>query len=193
MEKKLLDQIIKKVTGRIEELITVDTYDKSEILFSSRGYEHFLSFDTLLCLQELVATTLYYYDRNNIKEEDIDKINFVLSMEQSDGFSTYQKEDQEELIAGKRMKRGRKTKIYVIRDFNSSSIKVGKSINPKSRLRGHQVSNPNKLELICEYNGYERDEKIIHLKLKVAGFHIHGEWFKDCKESLDIVRKHFDE
>ena len=193
MEKKLLDQIIKKVTGRIEELITIDTYDKSEILFSSRGYEHFLSFDTLLCLQELVATTLYYYDRNNIKEEDIDKINFVLSMEQSDGFSTYQKEDQEELIAGKRMKRGRKTKIYVIRDFNSSSIKVGKSINPKSRLRGHQISNPNKLELICEYNGYERDEKIIHLKLKVAGFHIHGEWFKDCKESLDIVRKHFDE
>lgn len=193
MKKKLLDQIIKKVTGRIEELITVDTYDKSEILFSSRGYEHFLSFDTLLCLQELVATTLYYYDRNNIKEEDIDKINFVLSMEQSDGFSTYRKEDQEELISGKRMKRGRKTKIYVIRDFNSSSIKVGKSINPKSRLRGHQVSNPNKLELICEYNGYERDEKIIHLKLKVAGFHIHGEWFKDCKESLDIVRKHFDE
>lgn len=193
MKKKLLDQIIKKVTGRIEELITVDTYDKSEILFSSRGYEHFLSFDTLLWLQELVATTLYYYDRNKIKEEDIDKINFVLSMEQSDGFSTYQKEDQEELISGKRMKRGRKTKIYVIRDSNSSSIKVGKSINPKSRLRGHQVSNPNKLELICEYNGYERDEKIIHLKLKVAGFHIHGEWFKDCKESLDNVRKHFDE
>jgi len=193
MEKKIIDQIIKKVTGCIEELITIDTYDKSEILFSSRGYKHFLSFDTLLELQELVATTLYYYDRCNIKEEDIDKINFVLSMEQSDGFSTYQEENKEGLIAGKRMKRGRKTKIYVIRDSNSSSIKVGKSINPRSRLRGHQTSNPNKLELICEFNGYERDEKMIHLKLKIAGLHIHGEWFKDCKESLDIIQKHFDE
>jgi len=114
-------------------------------------------------------------------------------MEQSDGFSTYQEENQEGFIAGKRMKKGRKTKIYVIRDSSSSSIKVGKSINPKSRLRGHQTSNPNKLELICEFNGYERDEKIIHLKLKIAGFHIHGEWFKDCKESLDIIRKHFEE
>lgn len=193
MEKKLLDQIIKKFTGSIEEIITADTYDKSEILISSRGYKHLLSFGTLLCLQELVATTLYYYEHSNITEEDIDNINFVLMMEQGDGFSAYQEENQEKLIAGKRMKRGRKTKIYVIRDSNSSSIKVGKSINPKSRLRGHQTSNPNKLELICEFNGYERDEKIIHSKLKVAGFHIHGEWFKDCKESLDIVRKHFEE
>ena len=194
MEKgKHIDLIIKKVTRQIEELITVDTYDKSEILLSSRGYVHFLKIGTLLNLQELIATTLHYYDRSNITEEDIEIINNVLLSEQSDGFSAYQEEVQGELIARKNFRKGRKTKIYVIRDANSSSIKVGKSIDPKSRLRGHQVSNPNKLELISEFNGYERDEKIIHLKLKVAGFHIHGEWFKDCKESLDIVRNHFDE
>lgn len=194
MKDKLFDQIIKKVTGKIGELNSVVTCDNTEIIFSSNGYGHFLDYGTLLCLEELIATTIHYYERSHLSDENIEKINSIFAFEQSDGFSAY-----EDIIPGKqvgpirKMKKGRRTKIYVIRDANSSSIKVGKSFDPRARLRGHQVSNPNRLELVYEFNGYERDEKLIHLKLKAAGFHIHGEWFKDNKEALDIVRKHFEE
>ena len=193
MEEKLYKQIIKKVTGTIGELVTVATVDKTEILFSSNGYGHFLDYGTLLYLEELVATTLDYYKRSNITDDDINNLNLILSFENSNGFSVYDDYYQDRKSGPiKKMKKGLRTKIYVIRDSNSASIKVGKSINPKNRLRGHQVSNPNKLELIYEFKGYERDEKLIHIKLKEAGLFIHGEWFKDCKESLDIVRKHFE-
>ena len=194
MKEKLLNQIIKKVTGEFEGLHSVVTQDNTEIVLSSRGYGHFLDYGTLLCLEELIAMTLHYYERSHLEDEDIERLNSILAFEKCDGFSTYDNGSQEkEAGPFKKMKKGLRTKIYVIRDAKSSSIKVGKSIKPKSRLREHQTSNPNRLELVFEFDGHERDEKLIHLKLQAAGFHIHGEWFKDCREALDIVRKHFEE
>ena len=193
MKEKFLEQIIKKVTGKIDGLNSVVTRDNTEIIISSKGYEHLIDYGTLLCLEELIAMTLYYYERSHLTDEDIERLNSILAFEKGNGFSTYDNCSQDKEVGFiKKMKKGLRTKIYVIRDARSSSIKVGKSIDPKSRLKEHQTSNSNRLELVYEFNGYERDEKLIHLKLKAAGFHIHGEWFKDNEEALDSVRKHFE-
>ena len=187
--QSLHDWIIRESLGDVAYIDLVVTRDGHRIAFCYLGYGHFISRNDLEYTKELIEDTLQYYEDAGLTDDKIKEINHALA----DNHFSWERNWLEGMKKkGKKDKRGKKTVIYVVRDSSSSSIKVGKSTNPKSRLKGHQTSNPNLLELIFEHNGFDIDEKNIHQELINAGFHIHGEWFKDCQDSLDIVKRYFD-
>jgi len=89
------------------------------------------------------------------------------------------------LTINKKEKPKKLFKTYIITDFNGN-YKIGKSVNPDSRLKSLQLGNPN-ITLIavvdCDI------EKIIHNELSV--FSISNEWFKLEKNQLkQIIKKY---
>ena len=69
-------------------------------------------------------------------------------------------------------------------------IKIGRSTNPKARLRALQTSNPIKLKLLCvipvENSGKAASlEKKLHKECRE--YHVIGEWFK--LDALSVVKK----
>ena len=69
-------------------------------------------------------------------------------------------------------------------------IKIGRSTNPKARLKSLQTSNPVKLKLLCvipvENSGKAASlEKKLHKECRE--YHVIGEWFK--LDALSIVEK----
>lgn len=190
MEKiSVFDLLIKDVsTSTLTTIETAITDDGTEIAFSTLGFAHYIPVEVCIEVKELIDTTLDYYKRKGFTPDDVRMLNDTFSDEYFEERLQAQKRSNEQVKKPRR----KKTVIYVIRDIKSSSLKVGKSRNPESRLRSHQTSNPNKLELIFQHSGYAEDEVMLHEKLKDAGFHIHGEWFADSQEVLNIVQKHFE-
>lgn len=187
----IYSSFIRKACGGVAYIDMVETREGTNIAFCSLLYEHFFNRSELEFTQRLIKDTLDYYDKHGLDDEDIKMINKALSDEQYRYWDS--KRERESARSKKRSNpaKGRKTVIYVIRDASSSSLKVGKSTNPKSRLKGLQTSNPNTLELTYEHNGYSIDEKNIHQRLTDAGLHIKGEWFKDSQETIDIIKEYF--
>lgn len=69
--------------------------------------------------------------------------------------------------------------IYFILNKELNHLKIGYSLNPKSRLYTLQTANAHKLELLNIYYGTKEDEKTIHSKLKE--YNLWGEWYNYAK------------
>lgn len=83
--------------------------------------------------------------------------------------------------------------VYIIQS-RKNIFKIGKSREPKERVKALQSMNDHKLEIIKTYKSlyYSELENIIHKKLNK--FNTHGEWFKvDKIELLEIVDNIYDE
>lgn len=187
MEKEFLfDTLIADILGSVDTTEVVTTSTGEEIIFSFWGYAHFVDIATLNYVSSLITNTKKYYEEMGWRDEDISEINHRLVMECQNDFC------QTRYAAPKKKKKNGKTSIYIIRDPVSSSLKIGKSKNPYSRLQSHQTSNPNKLELVATFSGHDSDEVYLHETLKNAGYHRIGEWFNDCPEVIEIVSNHFD-
>lgn len=186
----LFDSLFIGDSRPIECVDAITAFDRTKIAFSTHLYGHLISPGALLRLEEIISSTLDFYERYKLDEDAVKKINERLSREQSVAEEEMWRLKREK--APTKSKRRQRTSIYVIRDESSSAIKVGKSKNPESRLMSHQISNPHKLDLICTYSGHDEDERELHVKLKAAGYHINGEWFKDCGEALRIIQEHFE-
>ena len=182
----ILDALIADILGSVDTTEVATTSTGEEIIFSLWGHAHFVDIATLNYVSSLITNTKRYYEEMGWCEEDISEINHRLVIEGQNDFC------QTQNAAPKKKKKNRKTSIYIIRDSASSSLKIGKSKNPDNRLRSHQTSNPNKLELVATFSGHDSDEVYLHEALKDAGYHIIGEWFKDCREVIEIVSNHFE-
>ena len=85
-----------------------------------------------------------------------------------------------------------KEQCYFMHDKNSNAIKVGRSLNPISRLAAIQTSNPNEIKLLGSIGlknskSWINNERIIHDDLKNQGYHIRGEWFRADSLVLNYV------
>lgn len=77
--------------------------------------------------------------------------------------------------------------LYVIFDADANAYKVGRSINPESRLRAMSVASSHSLRLSMEYVDYGDFEGKVHDSLTAAGLHIRGEWFKNDSRVFYII------
>ncbi len=68
-----------------------------------------------------------------------------------------------------------------------NQIKVGIAINVRKRLSGLQVASPLPITLLGSIAGDRHVEKTLHEQLR--GFHVRGEWFRDCQEVRDIIKR----
>lgn len=66
--------------------------------------------------------------------------------------------------------------IYFIRTVGLPFVKMGSAINPKKRLREHQMSCPLKLEFWAILNGNLQTE--MRLKRALSGLGHRGEWYQ---------------
>lgn len=76
--------------------------------------------------------------------------------------------------------------VYFITD--GEAVKIGKANNPKSRLAGLQTSHHKPLRFIATMPGGSELERELHRVF--SRFRIRGEWFKDCKEIRDFIKRH---
>ena len=77
------------------------------------------------------------------------------------------------------------SKVYFIRQGIDGPIKIGKSLNPKSRLKTLQTANPIPLSIILIIPEYFYKEELIQEKFRK--YRISGEWFHPAKELLDFI------
>lgn len=68
-------------------------------------------------------------------------------------------------------------------------IKIGISRNVPERLRGLQIREPERIELIGTIKGNGEVERAIHKKL--SPFRIEGEWFRNCPETRAAITNCF--
>ena len=80
--------------------------------------------------------------------------------------------------------------IYIIKCIGQNIVKIGRSINPHSRLQGIKVACPFDVELIftAQCSNYREVEQYLHKKL--SDKHMRGEWFKVSDSDLkDIIKE----
>lgn len=73
-----------------------------------------------------------------------------------------------------------KSYVYFIKADNTGLVKIGKSVNPKNRLKELQTGSANKLNIIKTIDGGVYLEQAIHAYF--AHLRKHGEWFKPDTE-----------
>lgn len=78
--------------------------------------------------------------------------------------------------------KGSPTTAYFIRSRRTGLIKIGTSSNAMKRLQGLAKSYPDCLELLA-VGGVEEE-----LHQSLAGYRVHGEWFKPHKDVLLALR-----
>ena len=76
-------------------------------------------------------------------------------------------------------------KIYFIRAENGL-VKIGKSNNPKNRLKTLQVGSPVKLKIIKVISGGINIEKLLHNYFKCI--RKNGEWFRPDYELKEFLK-----
>lgn len=76
------------------------------------------------------------------------------------------------------------TYIYLIRDYKSNAVKIGRSDNPAKRVAELQTGNPYPLELLYSFSADPSLEQIIHKELQE--YALSGEWFQYCDEVVDV-------
>jgi len=72
--------------------------------------------------------------------------------------------------------------IYYIQDTGGGAVKIGYSRDPKTRLNGMQVGNPNELILLGGFQARKEMEKELHKSF--SNLNIRGEWFKPKSDFL---------
>ena len=77
--------------------------------------------------------------------------------------------------------------LYFIQSYRTGMIKIGRSKNPKRRLKQLQTGSPDELRIIHVFNGLGWREKEIHIALADWKIRENGEWFSyKCVGSIPI-------
>lgn len=66
--------------------------------------------------------------------------------------------------------------LYIIQDLKTGNFKIGRSNDPKQRLKSLQTASPNTLAIVLIKEDQGPREKYIHQEMKK--FRISGEWFR---------------
>ena len=75
--------------------------------------------------------------------------------------------------------------LYIIQSDQTGALKIGRSKNPKNRLKQLQTGSPYKLKLLVSVNDKGHLEKRLHERLKNYKAACKGEWFDfQCSGSL---------
>ncbi len=80
----------------------------------------------------------------------------------------------------------RPTSIYFIQGQATRLIKIGHAINVAKRLRDLQVTSPDALSLLWDYQAVVRHEKELHRHF--AEWRVRGEWFEPHESLLRYIR-----
>jgi hypothetical protein len=124
----------------------------------------------LLKIRNAINNTLLKYEEENITDD-------VLELEIEKAIALEKKENEEWLRNCRvGVKVPKKDNLYLIKDITNNTLKIGRSVDAKSRLRSLQVSTSNKLELLYEIKGEGEEEESTHAKFKKL--RLASEWFK---------------
>ena len=75
--------------------------------------------------------------------------------------------------------------LYIIQSDKTGDIKIGRSKNPKQRLKQLQTGSPHKLKLLLIVENRGDLEKNLHQRLRQYRNRRNGEWFDfDCTGML---------
>jgi len=73
--------------------------------------------------------------------------------------------------------------LYFIQEQGTGHIKIGRSVDPKRRVRSLQTGNAKRLKLIAYFKGKGDQEAYLHELLR--DWRLKGEWFSvDCVGSI---------
>lgn len=75
--------------------------------------------------------------------------------------------------------------IYFVSD--GDRIKIGRTVNVVSRLRGMQTSTANPLTVLATFLTADSVESALHGRFKAA--RIRGEWYRPVPELLDFIER----
>ena len=92
----------------------------------------------------------------------------------------------EELIQSLKTKKRRDYKTYIAIDSSTGYVKIGKSINPESRIRALATANVH-IKLYAIMN----DDCEKELQKKLINYKISGEWFKISHEILNGITEKY--
>lgn len=79
--------------------------------------------------------------------------------------------------------------VYFIQGVDGGPIKIGRSQDPKRRLRALQPGSPAELRLLCTIPGTAGVESALHCEL--ADWRLHGEWFAEDAPGLAQIIEAF--
>ena len=79
------------------------------------------------------------------------------------------------------------SKVYIIQNSSTKNFKIGVSVDPYERTNSFQTGCDGVLELLGYWDGGLDEESKIHFLLNQ--FSLHGEWFRFCHESSQILDK----
>ena len=92
----------------------------------------------------------------------------------------------EDLIQCFKTKKKRSYKTYIAIDSSTGYVKIGRSMNPESRIRALTTANVHiKLYAIVN-DDYEKE-----IQKKLIGYKISGEWFKISNEILNEITEKY--
>ena len=92
----------------------------------------------------------------------------------------------EELIQCFKAKKKRSYKTYIAIDSSTGYVKIGRSMNPESRIRALTTANVHiKLYAIVN-DDYEKE-----IQKKLIDYKISGEWFKISNEMLNEITEKY--
>lgn len=86
--------------------------------------------------------------------------------------------------------------LYIIQSDNTGNFKIGRSKNPRRRLKQLQTGNPNQLKIVLILENQGHRERILHNRInRSIQKRSKGEWFEfelmgylpdDISEQLDL-------
>lgn len=151
-------------------------------LVYSADQRHFSSLftrDELVEMRDCISNTLKQYKKNGITDEYIaNKDKELVEIE----FSKYRSNRKDKLT-----RNNYKGDLYLIYDENLNRLKIGRSVNVKSRFNQLQIATSNKLSLLYVLEGMGNREDYVHSVF--SEFHVRGEWFEYNESIIDFFKK----
>ncbi len=75
--------------------------------------------------------------------------------------------------------------VYLIQAGGLPIVKIGHAVDVANRIAQHQCAHWEELKLIRQWEGAQREERMLHLKF--AELRIRGEWFSLSRQMLGDV------
>lgn len=76
-------------------------------------------------------------------------------------------------------------KVYFIQENNSKAIKIGKAVDPNTRLKQLQTGHPYELKILKVISGGYKEEKKLHKLFEK--YRLAGEWFEYNDELMGYI------
>lgn len=140
---------------------------------------HLFKKEDLNILKSAIENTLSEYEKRGLSEE---YINELISKKEAEVERCYQ-----EHLRKRKEENSCKSYLYLIKDKDLNRLKIGKTVNPKSRLKQLQCASSNKFEMLFAIPNIGYMEKDVHKML--AKFKTNGEWFVNDKTIINYFEK----